>query len=136
MKLRLKTYLLFAALFLGALTAQAQSGGNATGNVDCSVYIPNAFTPNGDDINDRFTIRIGESCQVLEFSLRIFDRWGRLVYASESADPSMAWDGTQEGSNLRDGVYMWNFYAKTLSPNKPEAYAEIVKQQGTVVLIR
>lgn len=67
----------------------------------CEVYVPTAFSPNGDGINDRF--RVEHACDLFGFELQIFDRWGGLVY--RTTDPEFSWDGTAYGQVLPDGIY-------------------------------
>ena len=68
-----------------------------------TLSMPNAFSPNGDQVNDFFTIT---SEFVLRMDLSIFDRWGKVVYTSD--DPLEAWDGkTPNGSDAPEGVYFW-----------------------------
>jgi len=60
-----------------------------------NVYIPNAFSPNNDGINDRFFIQADRKVRRIK-TLRIFDRWGNLVYEAEDFppnDPAYGWDG-------------------------------------------
>lgn len=66
---------------------------------DCPVYTPNAFTANGDEINDRFVPQF--TCPNRSYLLRIYDRWGRIQW--ETTDPFKAWDG----GGLPVGVYAW-----------------------------
>jgi len=65
------------------------------------IYIPNAFSPNGDGINDFFYPVYDSNVQ--EIILEIFDRWGTLIHTIRS-DP---WDGTRNGKELPNGVYVW-----------------------------
>lgn len=70
------------------------------------IYVPNAFTPNSDGINDGFkAVGIG----VAEFKLQIFDRWGELIF--ETSDINKAWDGSVRGKdggeNSKQEVYVW-----------------------------
>ena len=67
---------------------------------DCPVYIPNAYTPDEDGINDGF--RPIFDCPTSAYVLRIFDRWGGLLW--ESDDPYLAW---QAESNIPSGIYAW-----------------------------
>jgi len=134
MKNSLKTYLFALVFGLLSIGSWAQSSGSS--GIPCSLRVPDAFTPNNDNINDRFVINVAENCEIIKFSLQIFDRWGRTVYSSSSTDPNQAWDGTLDGSELRDGVYMYNLYVKMGSPGNPSAGENIEKMQGTVVLIR
>lgn len=68
------------------------------------VEIPNVFTPNGDNINDDFKVDGLNG----EWSLKIYDRWGSLIYASELF-ATTPWDGRNSlGSIARTGVYFFN----------------------------
>ncbi len=75
---------------------------------DClefAVYSPNAFSPNGDGVNDAFLPLVPDRIEVLSFDLRIFDRWGTQVF--QSADASQGWDGTYRGQKLPQGAYIF-----------------------------
>lgn len=72
-----------------------------------AVYIPNAFTPNGDDLNDIFKI---EYFGLSGYELTIFDRWGEMIFKSKDA----GWDGNRRGSPCEQGVYVWRLvYTET-----------------------
>ena len=76
---------------------------------DSEMYVPNIFSPNGDGINDYFTIALGDDVERIS-SLSIFDRWGTLLYGVESifpSDPSLAWDGKFNGQSLNPGVFTY-----------------------------
>jgi len=64
------------------------------------IFIPNAFTPNGDGVNDTFHVR---GNNIDEVYLAVFNRWGQRVF--ESRDPEAAWDGTFKGEQLPPDVY-------------------------------
>ncbi|MEO1259690.1 MAG: gliding motility-associated C-terminal domain-containing protein [Bacteroidota bacterium] len=71
-----------------------------------SVYLPTAFSPNNDGVNDLFTPYFSHPDKLNDFHLSIFDRWGKLVYKSNSLlEPS--WDGTVKGRPVSLGVYAW-----------------------------
>jgi gliding motility-associated-like protein len=71
---------------------------------NCQFYVPNSFTPNGDQINEGFQVYY--DCPVIEFEFLIFNRWGELIF--ESQDPNFVWDGTiKSGGQVQDGVYAW-----------------------------
>jgi gliding motility-associated-like protein len=77
-------------------------------NTNRTVYVPNAFTPNGDQTNDIFQIHGIEGTQILQ--LRIYDRWGEKVFERANFsvnDPSFGWDGTFRGSEMNTGVFGW-----------------------------
>jgi len=59
------------------------------------VYIPNAFTPNGDGLNDGFGVK-AEGIQ--EFLMEIYNRWGELIFST--TDINELWDGTYKGKKL------------------------------------
>lgn len=129
-------FVLAFSLGTGSVFGQTQISPNAgVSAISCPFYIPNAFTPNGDNINERFVVAEGENCRVVEFSIRIFDRWGRLVFESSSPAPEDSWDGTYEGEELAKGVYIYNVSAKLESANFTSEPQQI-SRQGTVVLIR
>ncbi len=87
-----------------------------------SVFIPNAFTPNGDGINDTFGVK-GEG--IKKFTMRIFDRWGEVIFESHS--PKQQWDGTYEGKPAQSDVYVYQF---TAAGEKAET------KSGSVTLVR
>lgn len=67
-------------------------------------HMPNAFTPNKDGLNEQFIGR-GITDGMTSFSLRVFNRWGELLY--EGHDPGSGWDGTRRGTleAVQPGVY-------------------------------
>jgi gliding motility-associated-like protein len=74
-----------------------------------SVFIPDAFTPNGDGINDLFGVK-GEG--LTNFNLRIFNRWGEVLF--ESSNPKQQWDGTYKGKPVQGDTYVYQLYASGL----------------------
>jgi gliding motility-associated-like protein len=68
------------------------------------VKVPNAFTPDGDGVNDVFRIIAPEGLAFIE-SMQIYNRWGSLVY--ESSDPNAAWDGKVKGKPAASDVYVY-----------------------------
>ena len=73
-------------------------------------YFPNAFSPNGDDVNDYFSGYGGDEIEALEY-LRIFDRWGNLVFEGINIpvdDPTKGWDGTSQGQPSPIGLYVFS----------------------------
>jgi len=71
------------------------------------VFVPNAFTPNDDGLNDSLTIK---GLFISEFHIRIYDRWGTKVFESNSL--SNSWDGTFKGSKPVTDVYEYLIDAK------------------------
>jgi len=77
--------------------------------IDDAIYVPNAFTPNGDNRNDRFRILGGPKLEAV-LELNIYDRWGSLVYRNEenrAASSSGGWDGTLGGRELDEGTFIY-----------------------------
>ena len=74
-------------------------------NVDCSpvrskIFYPNAFTPNGDNLNEFY---VTPSEYIKEYHIRIFNRWGEKVF--ESFDVTKNWDGTYNGKDAQQDAY-------------------------------
>jgi gliding motility-associated-like protein len=92
----------------------------------CSgLFIPTVFTPNGDGINDIWTIQaIGFS----RYTLIVFDRWGKEVF-NNGGDMTKQWNGTINGQPAPEGVYNFVFEGTRLSGEK-------VTRAGTVTLLR
>jgi gliding motility-associated-like protein len=91
---------------------------------DFHIYVPNAFTPNGDALNDIFTpvIRGATSYQML-----VFNRWGEMVF--ETNDLANGWDGTFSGVKCQPDAYTWK-----LSAAKRDTKPEV--RTGHVMLVR
>ncbi len=73
------------------------------------VYLPNAFSPNGDGVNDFFLVGLKNPATIVEH-LQVFDRWGNLLFESRGfpvSDPNHGWNGTEAGKGLRPGVYVY-----------------------------
>jgi gliding motility-associated-like protein len=76
--------------------------------IESFLSFPNAFSPNGDGINDRFQAKSYQS--IVEFSAAIYNRWGQKLYSW--TDPKDGWDGTYNGKPVKQGVYFVNVKAK------------------------
>jgi gliding motility-associated-like protein len=69
-------------------------------------YIPSAFTPNGDGLNDTFGVK-GEG--ISDFHILIYNRWGTVIF--ESTSPKKHWDGKYEGQKVEQGTYVYQLFA-------------------------
>jgi gliding motility-associated-like protein len=87
---------------------------------DDPIYVPNAFSPNGDGINDLFVIYAGGAVSQIKTFL-IFDRWGETVFKGvnfEPNNPYFGWDGMHRGAKMTPAVFTW--------------FAEVELEDGTV----
>lgn len=82
-----------------------------------NMYIPNSFTPNGDGLNDVFAPS-GIGIEPTEYSMYIYDRWGNLVYETNSL--TKPWDGRVKGSEkiAVSGSYVWKIVANDFTDDK------------------
>lgn len=84
------------------------SSDTACPDLDCNLRFGNVFTPNGDGWNDRF--RVDSDCEVFQFSMMIYNRWGQLVH--ESQNISYGWDGYVNGEPAAAGTYYFTVVYK------------------------
>ena len=89
------------------------------------IFVPTAFTPNGDGLNDRLkAIPVG----IKEFQyLKVFNRWGELVFATSNANVS--WDGMIKGQPQGTSVFIWMARGIDYS-------GKVIERKGTLTLIR
>ena len=99
--------------------------------VEDGVFVPTAFSPDGDGVNDRFTVYAqDELAEVVE--LRVFDRWGEAVWAGvgfAAGVPELGWDGTFRGEAVNPGVFV--YYARVRLRSGRE-----VELAGDVAVVR
>jgi gliding motility-associated-like protein len=95
---------------------------------DPVVFIPNAFTPDGDGLNNEFTAVFPVNMKLASFEMYIYDRWGELVFYSQ--DPKQGWDASLAGFDAPDGVYSYLVKYKELG------YVNKFQVTGSVVVIR
>lgn len=91
----------------------------------CSVYVPSAFTPNGDKVNELWAWT--SECEPSEFEVIVFNRWGEEVFST--TDPTKYWDGTSKGALAPDGLYLFRMGYRL-------PYQDRKQVQGSVVLLR
>ncbi len=94
----------------------------------CYLDIPNAFTPNGDGINDYFFPRTLLSKGLSTFSMEIYNRWGQLIFATTSTD-GRGWDGRFNNVMQPEGVYVFIINATFIDGEKEH-------HQGNVTLLK
>ncbi|MEP6675356.1 MAG: gliding motility-associated C-terminal domain-containing protein [Ferruginibacter sp.] len=93
---------------------------------NCSIYFPNAFTPNKDGRNEQFKILTNRL--FAQFNLAIYNRYGQKVFESASTEPG--WDGSFKGSNAEAGSYVWICSFRT------DAAAALQTMRGSILLLR
>ena len=74
---------------------------------NCKVYVPNAFSPNDDGINDEFLPLPGSDCIISDYQMNIYDRNGSLVFQSKSS--AEGWNGKHRGEPAPIAVYYYVF---------------------------
>lgn len=95
-----------------------------------TVYVPNVFTPNGDDANDLFFLTTTNSTRI---EMTILNRWGNVVYEGSGVNP--AWNGKAEnGVEVGDGVYFLKYRVEGLPDTTGEL--QVLEGHGFVHLVR
>ncbi|MVM34783.1 T9SS type B sorting domain-containing protein [Spirosoma sp. HMF4905] len=92
-------------------------------------YVPDAFSPNGDSVNDKLIVR--HAGQFTTYSFRVYDRWGSLIFVSN--EPDHPWDGTFRNQPCSTGIYAWTMNYSLLNSLNQERY---FTRSGRVMLIR
>ncbi len=92
----------------------------------CVSYVPTAFTPNNDYLNDRF--KPSFECPAVNYRFQVVDRWGGVVF--HTSQPNEGWDGKIRNNKAPIGVYAW-----LLQYTDPNTRQTITKK-GTVALLR
>jgi gliding motility-associated-like protein len=85
------------------------------------IYVPNAFTPDGDEFNGVFRPIISAGMDEGTFQMFIYDRWGHLVF--QSHDLAIGWDGTFNQSLAAAGVYAWKIQFKDEKTDEKKVFS-------------
>lgn len=93
--------------------------------LSCSLYIPNAFTPNDDNLNDIFK---AEGENIIQYELIIFNRWGEPFF--QTTQLNLGWDGTYHGIDSPMGVYSYKL------TYRDGIRKELIEKYGHFSLIR
>ncbi|WP_019987135.1 T9SS C-terminal target domain-containing protein [Rudanella lutea] len=96
---------------------------------ECTIFTPDAFSPNADGLNDLFTPVACNDIRVQ--SLAVYNRWGELIF--QTSRPPFAWDGTFRGAPCPAAVYTWHIDYQIQQADKP---AEARKMQNRLLLVR
>jgi gliding motility-associated-like protein len=109
---------------LSANPAELSYSNQVTLNREFRVFAPNAFTPNGDNLNDRFEVK---GRFVASFRMVIYNSWGQVIF--QSNDQKNSWDGRVNGQEAPAGTYAFSVEAVDGNGKK-------FSQTGTVTLLR
>jgi gliding motility-associated-like protein len=107
-----------------ANSAWFQGGGSTDNPAGNLIFVPNAFTPNNDGVNDILYV-YGTTIATLE--MRIYNQWGQQVF--ETKDKGRGWDGTMSGRKQPVGVYTYALRA-TLQDGTT------IQKRGTITIVR
>jgi len=94
------------------------------------ISFPNAFTPNGDGLNDEFKAITSWGDYLYSFSMEIYNRWGGLVFKSDNI--SQSWDGKCKGEACPAGTYIFNVVYNSTAGISLATETKM----GTVTLVR
>lgn len=100
---------------------------NTSPSSTCLLYIPKAFTPNNDTVNDLFSPVKSPACSLEEYELLIFNRWGEVIY--QTTNPDNNWDGSYKHEACPTGVYPYLLKFKFVSQQRKI-------NKGSVTLLR
>ena len=89
------------------------------------LHVPNAFTPDGDDVNQNFKPVI--TSYLMKYKLEVYNHWGELLFNTN--DPNESWDGTFNDQPVQEGVYVYIIYATDLM-------GDFYNDKGVVTLLR
>jgi gliding motility-associated-like protein len=119
-----------AGIYIATVTSQCGSVSDTVEVVEseceCKYFIPNAFSPNGDNLNDVFRPTLSTS--ITNITIEIYNRWGSLVY--QNAGPTFSWDGVFDGEDMATDVY--SYYIEM----ECSVDGSILKEKGTVTVVR
>jgi gliding motility-associated-like protein len=81
-------------------------------NEEVTIYAPNSFTPDEDELNEVWKPIISSGIDPNSYELRIFNRWGEMYFRTQNYEEG--WDGTFKGNSVQDGTYSFQIiYSKT-----------------------
>lgn len=96
---------------------------------ELEVYVPNAFTPNGDEFNNTWNTYMSFDTYS-EFHIQLFNRWGQVIW--ESFDPNVGWDGIgPNGKIVQDGIYSWR-----LTIRMDDKKDQLIRRIGHVSVVK
>lgn len=97
-------------------------------DIPSDVYLPTAFSPNGDGLNEAFKV-LTDNPNFLLHSLSVYNRWGQRIYYG--TNDKGGWDGTYKGEKVEVGVYFWSLKYRMLGVDK-----DFFFRKGDVTVVR
>jgi gliding motility-associated-like protein len=97
-------------------------------NKTLDVYVPTGFSPNGDGVNDLFTVYAKQSSVKRIKRFQIFDRFGEQVFVREDFNPNetpMGWDGRLDGQKMNPGVFVWKAEVEFIDGRVEQFYGDV-----------
>ncbi len=94
----------------------------------CDLFVPNAFSPNGDELNNSFGGI--NNCDIAYYKLEIFDRWGKRIFISNTIDDQ--WDGTYKHAPVKSDLYIYKIEYTPMSGNN---ITPNIFKQGSVLVV-
>lgn len=126
-----KAFTLLLLVLLTAALGYSQGQGNSLSGEGLGqpseaapIFIPNAFTPNGDGVNDVYYI---PDANLSNFEFTVFDRWGNQIY--QSFNPRFRWDGSSKGRGIPGGTYVFLLVANNSKGAR-------IKRSGQITVVR
>ena len=119
----------FEILVTDSLGCPAQDRIRITVEKPRRIFVPTAFSPNGDFNNDRLLVHGQQSARITDF--RLYDRWGELVFQTGGFTPNdqeKGWDGTFRGQAMDPGVYVWIVEVEYM-----DGFKEVLRGNTTLV---
>jgi gliding motility-associated-like protein len=125
----MRILILIFLVFSIQVSAQKSSGDEINPDEELVVYVPNAFTPNSDGVNDVWKIQVSGP-QLESFEVVVIDRGGREVFYSD--DPAVVWSGITKGGEYLSSPSLFVYYIKL----RVVGGTEVKTYRGHVTLVR
>jgi gliding motility-associated-like protein len=114
-------YTIIAQYTNGNCISQTKMIVKVEGCPELTLYVPNSFTPNNDNLNETFG---AYGFGVDKFNMTIFNRWGELIF--ESDDINKQWNGTYKGEICQEGIYVYHILYKGVNRGYQDIYGKIL----------
>jgi len=89
---------------------------------DYELFVPSAFSPNGDGINEYF-LPVSRGVMTSNYHLYLYDRWGNLIFQTDNLNKG--WDGTIHGITVLEDVFVWKILLKTTNGSNKQVHGQV-----------